>query len=348
MILLLGASGYIGRAFANELRRRGHSFIPLTREAFDYSRFDFLFDYLRTMKPVFLINAAGYREKAESDNEYGEREKMMAANAILPQMIARICLMTKTPWGHISSGEIYSGAKVLEDGLLRTEPDLARQELRQLFDTFPDRFHGYTELDEPNLTFRNSPCNFFSGTKALAEETIRNLGQVYIWRPRMLFDDRDEPCNLLHRLKHQETIYDHLNSISHLEDFVKASLDLWEIRAPYGIYNITNPGAVSTVKLVEALQRALKPRPRFMIGEPENDPGRVGSPAPESHCLLDVSKLLRTGVKMRSVADAIKESLERWKLALRSTKNGDTESFAFPSRQFAAFPPRINSPTPRW
>ena len=60
MILLLGASGYIGRTFASELRRRGHSFIPLTRQAFDYYRFDFLFDYLRTMKPVFLINAASF------------------------------------------------------------------------------------------------------------------------------------------------------------------------------------------------------------------------------------------------------------------------------------------------
>ena len=27
---------------------------PLTRRAFDYTRFDFLFDYLRTMRPQFL------------------------------------------------------------------------------------------------------------------------------------------------------------------------------------------------------------------------------------------------------------------------------------------------------
>ena len=30
------------------------------------------------------------------------------------------------------------------------------------------------------------------------------------------------------------------------EQLVKAALDLWEIRAPFGIYNITNPGAVTT------------------------------------------------------------------------------------------------------
>jgi dTDP-4-dehydrorhamnose reductase len=100
MILLLGASGYIGRTFASELRRRGHSFIPLTRRAFDYSRFDFLFDYLRTMKPVFLINAASYCAASNASALRAEREKMMAANAILPQMIARACSMTKTPWGN--------------------------------------------------------------------------------------------------------------------------------------------------------------------------------------------------------------------------------------------------------
>src|ERR1700685_4171668 len=140
MILLLGASGYIGRAFASELRRRGHSFIPLTRRAFDYSRFDFLFDYVRTMKPVFLINAASYSATGHAESVSLEREKMMAANAILPQMIARICLMTKTPWGHVSSGDIYSGGKVLEDGTLRMETNLSRLDLRELFEKEPERF----------------------------------------------------------------------------------------------------------------------------------------------------------------------------------------------------------------
>ena len=246
MILLLGASGFIGRAFANELRRRGHSFIPLTRRAFDYSRFDFLFDYVRTMRPVFLINAAGYSGSGNESATRVEREKMMAANAILPQMIARVCAMTKTPWGHVSSGDIYCGAKVLEQGTLRTETELSRPDLRQLYDKEPERFLGYTELDEPNFSFRNSPSNFYSGTKALAEEAIQEIGQSYIWRPRRPFNEKDETCNWLRQLQGQATIYDHINSISHLEDFVKAALDLWEIRAPFGIYNITNPGAITT------------------------------------------------------------------------------------------------------
>jgi dTDP-4-dehydrorhamnose reductase len=320
MILLLGASGYIGRTFASELRRRGHSFIPLTRPAFDYSRFDFLFDYLRTMKPVFLINAASYSGTAHGSAGTGEREKMMAANTILPQMIARICSMTKTPWGHVSTGDIYSGAKVLEDGTLRVETDLSRPVLRELFEKDPEKFHGYTETDEPNLSFRNTPLNFYSGTKALAEEAIREIGQSYIWRPRRLFNERDEPCNLLHRLQQQAVVYDHINSMSHLEDFVKAALDLWEIRAPFGIYNVINPGAVTTRQLLEGLQRVLKPLLRFKLAPPDEDPARAGSAAPQSNCILDAAKLLKTGVRIRPLSEAVRDSLDRLRLAARPAK----------------------------
>jgi len=58
MILLLGATGYIGQAFARALRRRKDSFIPLSRNAFDYTRFEFLFDYVRKIGPDLVINAA--------------------------------------------------------------------------------------------------------------------------------------------------------------------------------------------------------------------------------------------------------------------------------------------------
>ena len=49
MVLLLGASGYVAHAFAGELRRCGHCFIPLTRRAIDYTNFELLFDYVRRM-----------------------------------------------------------------------------------------------------------------------------------------------------------------------------------------------------------------------------------------------------------------------------------------------------------
>jgi UDP-glucose 4,6-dehydratase len=317
MVLLLGASGYFGRAFAAELRRRGRSFIPLTRTGFDYTRFDYLFDYLRNMKPVFVINAAGYPFRAEEDGLEGAREKAMMANAMLPQMIARVCLMTKTPWGHLSSGSIYTGAKITQQGKTRVEKDLGRPGVRELFERNPGSFEGFGELDEPNFSFRSPPCSFHSGTKALAEEAIRDIGQSYIWRPRLAFSDRDDPANFLWRFQREGQLSDTIESLSHIEDCVRACLDLWERMAPFGIYNVTNPGAITTRRLAEMMNQVLKlPRPLEFRADPE-EPFRAGGKAPQSHCILDVSKLLATGVKMRSLDEALVDSLNKSRLAAR-------------------------------
>ncbi len=164
--------------------------------------------------------------------------------------------MTGTLWGHVSSGCIYRGAKLILNG---NTQNVEGAELRRLFAEHPERICGYTEWDEPNFAFRHAPCNFYSGTKALAEEAIRGLGRVYIWRPGMPFNERSEPGNFLWRLQHYARVYDGVNSISHLEDFVRACLDLWENQAPVGIYNLTNPGAVATRQIIEMIQRISNP-----------------------------------------------------------------------------------------
>ena len=96
MILLLGSTGYMGQAFSTELRRRGHSFIPLTRKAINYSDFNLLFDYVRKVAPRFIINAAGYRGRPNVDACEEDRENTLFANTLLPQTIARVCSMTGT------------------------------------------------------------------------------------------------------------------------------------------------------------------------------------------------------------------------------------------------------------
>ena len=320
MIVLLGSSGYFGRAFAAELRRRGQSFIPLTRTAFDYTRFDYLFDYLRTMKPVFLINAGGFCCRPEEDGLEAAREQAMLANALLPQMIARVCLMTKTPWGHLSCGSIYTGAKITEEGRARVEKDLGRPGVRELFERQPQQFAGFNELDEPNFSFRNPPCSFHSGTKALAEEAIRDIGRSYIWRPGPAFSERDDPRNFLWQFQRQAHPGDTIDCLSHIGDCVRACLDLWKIGAPFGIYNMTNPGAATTLHLAESLHRIGKlPRPLDFRGSGE-EPARAGGKTPHSHCILDVSKLLATGVKMRSLEEAWEDCLHKVRAAARSVQ----------------------------
>ena len=63
MILLLGANGYFGQAFASVLQARGLEFSAPSRSERDYTRFSELTNLLRETKAEFLINAAGFTGK---------------------------------------------------------------------------------------------------------------------------------------------------------------------------------------------------------------------------------------------------------------------------------------------
>jgi UDP-glucose 4,6-dehydratase len=212
----------------------------------------------------------------------------------------------------VSSGSIYAGVKVLENSRWRVEKNVAREELAEQYAEFPERFCGFSETDEPNFTFRYPPCDFYSGTKALAEEAIREIGESYIWRLREPFNERDEKCNLLARMGFSGLTG--LNSFSHLEDSVRACLDLWEYRAPYGIYNVVNPGAVDVRVISQRLQRLHK-LGRFSAVAPV---ARRFARGPRSNCVLDASKLIKAGVKMRPLAEAVEDSVERLESFARS------------------------------
>jgi len=308
----------VGQAFANGLRRRKGSFIPLARKALDYTRFEVLFDYVRKLKPELVINAAeepllnGHFDGAEVEIE---RMEMLRINVLLPQTVARVCEMTNTPWGHLSSGSIYSGSKIFESGRMRIEQELRSVAARKMYELHPERFFGFTELDEPNCTFKSGECTFYSGTKALAEEAIQQYPQKYAWRFQLPFNEQDDPRNYISQLREGFRLGYALNSLSHLDDCVNACLDLWDLRAPFGIYNVVNPGAVRTREILESLQRFLKPAgpPQIFVYEEESDSG--DGHLADSNCILDASKLLNAGIKLRTVQEALHKSLEGWQPA---------------------------------
>ncbi len=323
MILLLGASGFIGSAFAAELHRRQTPFVPLARAQLDYTRFELLLGYLRRERPVFVINAAGYTGKPNVDACETARADTLLGNALLPQTIAHACAAAEIPWGHVSSGCIFSGAKISAaaagnthtEHATRVEKDLTRPDLRALVDHDPAAIHGFTEDDAPNFTFRDGPCSFYSGSKALGEETLASNPHTYIWRLRIPFDELDNPRNYLTKLQRYARVYDNVNSLSHRADFVRAALDLWERRAPFGTYNLTNPGFVTTRQVIALLEKILRPARPFTYWESDAEFYQLAAKTPRSNCVLDVSKLLATGVRLRPVLEALEDSLRHWQPA---------------------------------
>lgn len=312
MILLLGASGYVGQAFERELKRRGMKFCCVSRGEVGYTRFDSLCRLLDETKPTFLINAAGYTGKPNVDACETARADTLQGNTLFPLTLAHACEVAKVPWGHVSSGCIYAGAWVTENGARREEKDLTRPEIRRLLDSKRDAISGFVESAEPNFSFRRPPCSFYSGTKALAEEALAGASQAYVWRLRIPFDEIDNARNYLTKVQRYSKVYDNVNSLSHRGDFVRACLDLWERRAPFGTYNVTNPGFVTTRQVVGQIERRLKLTRKFEFWESDEEFYKVAAKTPRSNCVLNVSKLLATGISLRPVEEALADSLTRW------------------------------------
>lgn len=286
MIYLLGGSGYVGKAYQKLLKKKGVSFKTLARENLDYTNVNTLIRALEADQPDFLINAAGYTGKPNVDACESDKMNCLFGNAILPGRIAEACETTNTPWGHVSSGCIYTGAR--EDD---TE---------------------FTEEDTPNFTFRQNNCSFYSGTKALGEDILSETKNCYIWRLRIPFSHEDNPRNYLTKLMRYENLLEASNSISQLDEFVAATFACWEKRVPFGTYNVTNPGYVTTREVVELIKESGLSTKTFNFFKDESEFMAKAAKTPRSNCIMSSAKLAAAGIKMTPVKDAVREALKNW------------------------------------
>jgi dTDP-4-dehydrorhamnose reductase len=286
MIYLLGGSGYVGSAYQALFTRKGLAFRNIRRAEFDYTDRAALAGLLRREKPAFLINAAGYTGKPNVDACELHKADCLKGNAVLPGIVAEACADAGVPWGHVSSGCIFSGAR----------PDGA----------------GFTETDTPNFTFRTNHCSFYSGTKALGEEVLAGAPDVFIWRLRIPFNHVDGPRNYLSKLMRYATLLDAANSISQLDEFVAATFACWEKRVPFGTYNVTNPGQVTTREVVDLIKRSGVSNKEFRFFADEAEFMRTAAKTPRSNCVMDSRKLAATGIRLTEVHEAIARDLRNW------------------------------------
>ena len=286
MIYLLGGSGYVGRVYQELLEQKGIAFRSLVRADVNYADASTLVAALRADKPAFLINAAGYTGKPNVDACEFRKADCLDGNAVLPGRIAEACAAAGVPWGHVSSGCIYTGCR--SDG------------------------SGFTEEDSPNFTFRQDNCSFYSGTKALGEEVLAEAPEVYIWRLRIPFDHRENPRNYLSKLMRYQRLLDASNSISQLQEFAAATLACWEKRVPFGKYNVTNPGRVTTREVVDQILASGVQKKEYQFFKDESEFMKLAAKTPRSNCVLSSAKLTSVGIRMTEVHEAIARDLKRW------------------------------------
>ena len=307
MIFILGGSGYVGQAFCQHLESKGLAYRSIARSDINYSDESSLRAWLKKEKPEFIINCAGYTGKPNVDACETDKARCIAGNAVLPGIIDLVCRELDIPWGHVSSGCIFGGS--LESG------------------------HGFTEESVPNFSFRTNNCSFYSGTKALGEEALgyREIdgkwlnpegASCYIWRLRIPFDYRESPRNYLTKLMRYSTLLEATNSISQLQEFVASCFACWEKSLPFGIYNVTNPGEVTTSQVVELIKKIGReyekkgePNPfpkEYKFFEDLDDFMAKAAKTPRSNCVMNSSKLAAAGSEMTPVVEAIETALRNW------------------------------------
>ncbi|MEO7412041.1 MAG: sugar nucleotide-binding protein [Opitutaceae bacterium] len=289
MIYLLGGSGYVGQAYQALLAAKGIPFRNLRRAESDYTNPEVLRTALLRDKPEFLINAAGYTGKPNVDACELHKTQCLFGNGVLPGLVAQACTAAGVPWGHVSSGCIFTGARA--DG------------------------SGFSESDAPNFTFRQNNCSFYSGTKALGEEVLQGQPNVYIWRLRIPFNQQENPRNYLTKLMRYSTLLEAANSISQLQEFVAATFACWEKRVPFGTYNVTNPGHVTTHEVVDLIRQSGVCRKEFSFFKNEDEFMHLAAKTPRSNCVMTSAKLAGVGIELTEVHEAVARDLARWEKA---------------------------------
>jgi dTDP-4-dehydrorhamnose reductase len=295
MYIVLGKNGYIGKAVVAELKKRKLHYLALSREDVNYTDFKEFSNFyhinynspLTPTKNSIIINCAGYIGKPNVDACELNKGDTIMGNVVFPANLANHCSVNSSTLVQISSGCIYNGYE-----------------------------KKFTEEDEANFTFNNG--SFYSGTKALCEKMIlKHSPRSYIFRLRIPFDEYQNPRNYITKILNYDNLLDAENSLSHRVDFAKYCIDLLEKKVPFGVYNITNKGSITTKEVVELIKHHLKcnldfnmPNKKFnFFSDLEDFQKHVV--APRSNCILNTSKLEKY-IKIRTVREALKDTLSKY------------------------------------
>lgn len=287
MILLLGATGYVGEKYQEYLKFKNIPYktasIRLPDEATYYSNhFEIVRNLIRKHDPSFVINCAGFTGKPNVDAcelEYN-RNACYVANMVLPVILANVCDELGIKLGNVSSGCIYEG------------------------DCF------FTENVTPN--FRAS---VYSNSKALAEIDLHSFFQysnVYSWRLRIPFDYVDHPKNFISKILKFDKLTNQYNSISNLNDFVRATVDCYLNDLPCGIYNVTNPGKIRAQDIAKILVEKGIINKTWKIMDDPDEIGQIEK-VQRSNCTLDSSKIINLGIPLQPIYESLNKTIDLWK-----------------------------------
>lgn len=230
-LLIVGARGTLGQAFARLCRERGLPYRLLRRDELDITRGADVRALLQASNAWGVINAAGYVRVDEAETD----PRQWHDNALGPMTLARACAHAGVPSLTFSSDLVFDG----------------RQQ------------RPYCESDPVN------PLNAYGQAKARTERALTRLPRALVVRTSAFFGPWDR-YNFLHqgleRLARGEcwsAPHDQVVSPTYVPDLVHGCLDLL-IDAQAGLWHVANRGSLSWYEFACAAAEAAG-QPRHLV-----------------------------------------------------------------------------------
>lgn len=279
MTILIFGNGYIGNRCAQVW---GDESVVSTVHV--ESKQDAL-DEIRRVQPDAVLNAAGVKGRPNVDWCEDHQLETIQGNVLMPLHLAEACAEAGVYLLHMGSGCIFYGDS-------------------------PHADRAWHEDDFGN------PSPVYSRAKWAADLCLSMLQNVGIARIRMPIDWQPSPGNLIDKLALCPKIIDVENSVTIIDDMISVFRQLFEKRA-MGIFHVTNPGTMKHRELIALYEEFVDPAhtnewisEADLVGQGLAKKGR-------SNNFLSNTRLAEFGITMRSVHEALRDTMEKY-AAVRS------------------------------
>jgi dTDP-4-dehydrorhamnose reductase len=278
-LLITGATGTLGRAFARACEHRGLPFVLTDRQSLAIESAESVETAIARLEPSAVINTAGW---VRVDDAEAEAEACMAANALGPENLARACERRGLPLVTFSSDLVFDGRAG----------------------------RPYVERDA------TEPLNVYGLSKAEAERRVLAVGaKALIARTAAFFSPHD-PYNFavhaLASLREKRAFVaanDCFVSPTYVPDLVDATLDLL-IDGETGVWHLANRGRFSWAEFARTLADAAGFDARLVEDAPGSSLGWAAARPADVALGSDRGEILPTA------DNAVERFVQRWRLGM--------------------------------
>ncbi len=221
-ILITGANGMLAKSVRKRLEE-GNELICTDVEDLDITDEKAVLEYVKNVKPEYIINCAAYTavDKAETAGEIVEK-----INADGPKNLAKAAKENDSILVHVSTDYVFGG-----------DLDISKE---------------YKE-DDPK-----KPVTAYGITKLHGEEYIeQNTDKYYIFRTAWLYGDGNNFVRTMLKLGETKdelnVVSDQHGSPTYAEDLANFIGQAIEKKIPYGIYHATNEGFTTWYDFTKAI-----------------------------------------------------------------------------------------------